>query len=52
MSQLKWLLEYHFLRGDFIFCQKIMQDMLQEDQNLQEYTSYIQVILIRNIWRT
>ena len=44
MSQLKWLLEYHFLRGNVILCQKIIEDMLREDPNMQEYTNYIQVI--------
>jgi len=42
MSQLKWLLEYHFLRGNVILCQEIIEDMLHEDPNMQEYTDYIQ----------
>ena len=43
MSKLKWLLDYHFVRGDYVFCEKIIQDMLAESKDQQEYTNYIQV---------
>jgi hypothetical protein len=37
-----WLIEYHFARGDFTFCQKIIQENLKEDEK-SEYSTRVQV---------
>ena len=39
-----WLLEYHFVRGDYTFCKKIIQDLSKKnDERQREYATYIQV---------
>ncbi|XP_032793754.2 Bardet-Biedl syndrome 4 protein [Daphnia magna] len=38
-----WLLEYHFVRGDYAFCKKIIQDLSTKSNNRQdEYSIYVQ----------
>ncbi|XP_057366170.1 Bardet-Biedl syndrome 4 protein-like [Daphnia carinata] len=39
-----WLLEYHFVRGDFSFCKKIIQDLSPKSDNTcqDEYSNYVQ----------
>lgn len=42
-----WLLEYHFVRGDYAFCKKIIQDLSTKSNNRQdEYSIYVQVKML------
>ena len=41
--KINWLLEYHFVRGNYAFCQKIMLENKFECELDQEYSTYIQV---------
>jgi len=39
-----WLLEHHFVRGDYEYCKKIIQNLNEgENNHPHEYSAYIQV---------
>lgn len=40
-----WLLEHHFVRGDYEYCKQIIQNV-KETGNSQEYPTYIKVLAV------
>ena len=41
--KINWLLEYHFLRGNFTYCQKIIEEKKIDNELEIEYSTFVQV---------
>jgi len=41
--KIHWLLEYHFLRGNLTYCQKLIEEKKIDNELEIEYSTFVQV---------